>query len=246
MLSIFRRPIAPAFLLVIGLLGTSARADLVVTVQEGAGPVQTFSDFGAPSLGLAAGAVVVHTANYTIDFLGGTADQNSTITGPSTTTQSEVLSSTTEVELTGATPGGTLHITVTGTGYTAPTAPPTVSTDSQIGGSVAATTSTNTLNFQSFVNGVGFGVQSPSIATKASYNSDMTGSLATLASGYSIKETIDITLKSKLDQVNYSSNTTLSQTIVQSVPEPSSMVLAGIGALGMIGFGLRRRKATGA
>jgi len=31
-----------------------------------------------------------------------------------------------------------------------------------------------------------------------------------------------------------------------STPEPSSMVLAGIGALGMIGYGLRRRKALGA
>jgi hypothetical protein len=31
-----------------------------------------------------------------------------------------------------------------------------------------------------------------------------------------------------------------------SVPEPSSLVLGGIGALGMIGFGLRRRKALGA
>jgi len=31
-----------------------------------------------------------------------------------------------------------------------------------------------------------------------------------------------------------------------SVPEPSSLVVAGIGALGMLGFGLRRRKALGA
>jgi hypothetical protein len=31
-----------------------------------------------------------------------------------------------------------------------------------------------------------------------------------------------------------------------SVPEPSSLVLAGVGALGMIGFGLRRRKVLGA
>jgi hypothetical protein len=31
-----------------------------------------------------------------------------------------------------------------------------------------------------------------------------------------------------------------------SVPEPSSLVVAGIGALGMLGFGLRRRKAQGA
>ena len=33
---------------------------------------------------------------------------------------------------------------------------------------------------------------------------------------------------------------------VTAVPEPSTMAIAGIGALGMIGYGLRRRKALGA
>jgi len=35
-------------------------------------------------------------------------------------------------------------------------------------------------------------------------------------------------------------------TIITGVPEPSTMAIAGIGALGMIGYGLRRRKALGA
>jgi len=35
-------------------------------------------------------------------------------------------------------------------------------------------------------------------------------------------------------------------TTVTGVPEPSTMAIAGIGALGMIGYGLRRRKARGA
>jgi len=44
-----------------------------------------------------------------------------------------------------------------------------------------------------------------------------------------------------------SSNQTFEPTSgILSVPEPSSLVLGGIGALGMIGFGLRRRKALGA
>jgi hypothetical protein len=33
---------------------------------------------------------------------------------------------------------------------------------------------------------------------------------------------------------------------IQSVPEPSTMALAGLGALGLIGYSLRRRKALGA
>jgi len=40
------------------------------------------------------------------------------------------------------------------------------------------------------------------------------------------------------DDINVSSATV--------VPEPSSLVLAGVGALGMIGYGLRRRKVLGA
>jgi len=33
---------------------------------------------------------------------------------------------------------------------------------------------------------------------------------------------------------------------INSVPEPSSLAIAGLGALGMIGYGVRRRKALGA
>ncbi len=41
--------------------------------------------------------------------------------------------------------------------------------------------------------------------------------------------------------------TDLNQTFSQvAVPEPSTMAIAGLGALGMIGYGLRRRKAMGA
>ena len=32
----------------------------------------------------------------------------------------------------------------------------------------------------------------------------------------------------------------------QIVPEPSTLAIAGLGALGLIGYGLRRRKAAGA
>jgi hypothetical protein len=37
-----------------------------------------------------------------------------------------------------------------------------------------------------------------------------------------------------------------SVVIAHGVPEPSTMALAGLGALGLIGYGLRRRKAAGA
>lgn len=45
------------------------------------------------------------------------------------------------------------------------------------------------------------------------------------------------------DNVTLTFNTAV---VLNSVPEPSSLVLGGIGALGLIGYGLRRRKALGA
>jgi len=41
-------------------------------------------------------------------------------------------------------------------------------------------------------------------------------------------------------------NVTGASTVQAVVPEPSTMALSGLGALGLIGYGLRRRKAAGA
>ncbi len=79
------------------------------------------------------------------------------------------------------------------------------------------------------MNGVGFGVQNPNITKHMPDNSDKTGTITTLSSGFSIMETIDVTLNGLSNQVNYSSNTTLTQTITQSVvPEPSTFAIAGL------------------
>jgi len=56
---------------------------------------------------------------------------------------------------------------------------------------------------------------------------------------------------SQLVTITLAANSSQSLTIVTNaapslVPEPSSMAIAGLGALGMIGYGLRRRKAMGA
>jgi len=44
----------------------------------------------------------------------------------------------------------------------------------------------------------------------------------------------------------FASTSVGSGDVVTSVPEPSSLAIAGLGGLGLIGFGLRRRKALGA
>jgi hypothetical protein len=46
---------------------------------------------------------------------------------------------------------------------------------------------------------------------------------------------------------NFTANDTQDTSgVVTGVPEPSTLAIAGLGALGMIGYGLRRRKALGA
>ncbi len=55
------------------------------------------------------------------------------------------------------------------------------------------------------------------------------------------------TTNSPLTGTAFSSTSVGSGDVVTNVvPEPSTMAIAGIGALGMIGYGLRRRKALGA
>jgi hypothetical protein len=58
-------------------------------------------------------------------------------------------------------------------------------------------------------------------------------------STFSITQALEITLG-----VGDSVTLTFNTTVVES-PEPSTMALAGLGALGLIGYGVRRRKAQG-
>lgn len=241
MISMFRRPIVLAAFAAIGLLGTSARADLIITVQEDAGPVTFVGPFlGSPSSpgGVSGGTFSATTADYEIDFLSGKEKQNSL---------SELLSSTTSITNTTGSSGHVLHITITGTGFTAPNTPPNISALSHIGGTVAVVSSpsTNSLSFTSSVPTAVFAPpgpftpQTPSITTPGSYSNDQSRTITGLVGTFSISQTLAIQLNKLNDEINYSSSTTL-QSI--AVPEPSSLALAGLGGLGLIGYGLRRRK----
>ena len=69
-----------------------------------------------------------------------------------------------------------------------------------------------------------------------------TATITTLGSPFSMTSVVNVSVGSGA-VVNFTTDLVLSQT---AVPEPSTMAIAGIGALGMIGYGLRRRKAKGA
>jgi hypothetical protein len=145
----------------------------------------------------------------------------------------------------------TVYITLGDTGFTSPVAPPSVQLLSHIGGTVVVGDSDNALTYWSYVNngpaggqnstaGLTPGAQMPDVTATGSFRNDLSLLLSSLTSGYSLTERFAITLGAGQD-INFASSTTL-----QSVPEPSTLVLAGLGALGMVGYGLRRRKARGA
>jgi hypothetical protein len=73
--------------------------------------------------------------------------------------------------------------------------------------------------------------------------SDDKGPISVTRGGfYALSNVTMITISSTATTVN----TTGASVVSQLVPEPSGMALAGLGALGMIGYGLRRRKVLGA
>jgi hypothetical protein len=143
----------------------------------------------------------------------------------------------------------TIWVNVGDTGFLKPSG--AVSVNSHVSNTVVVGNSANAEVFQSYVNQdnsqngttsfAASGNQSPDIRGPLSSVSDVTYGIPTLAAGYSITETYEITLGAG-SSITFSSNTTLAL----GTPEPSSAALAGLGVLGMIGYSLRRRKARGA
>jgi len=145
----------------------------------------------------------------------------------------------------------THYIKLGDTGWTGPTVGPGfLLFDSFIGGSVKdlGVMGNNRLVFQSYVdpgngqNSIGgppiltTGVQSPGVASPGSYRDDASKNLYHLSGPYSITEYLEVTLGRKAS-INFSSTTSLTL-----LPEPSSLAIAGLGALGLVGYGFRRRK----
>jgi PEP-CTERM motif len=87
------------------------------------------------------------------------------------------------------------------------------------------------------------GGNSGAVTTLTNNGSSSSGSFNASAP-YSLTEVLTITFNGT-GTVQLSSDSS-AQFTANAVPEPSSMAIAGLGALGMIGYGLRRRNALGA
>jgi hypothetical protein len=153
--------------------------------------------------------------------------------------------------------GDTLTINAVGTDYSLPSGTPLTL---QSTGSVTFTNSNvgDSMAFNSWLdpnNGSSPGVGTPAGSSSVtSTGGTVSASLPTTTASvgrpntdFSMSNTTTITIVAVNDSsIETTGTTTALGPNVSSVPEPSSLAIAGVGALGLIGFGLRRRKALGA
>ncbi len=238
----FRRLISPivaiaAMVAILAMgMATTARADTEIWGSQTDNPPVSPAD-------------VLATGATSASFTGTVGQFGITLLGASANlTGGELFGATVEIQNTGSGPA-TLYLTMGANNYLAPSTPPSIVMLSHIGGTVPVADSGNLLTFQQYVNTSNVqnaitgpwtpGPQTPGI-TGGSFNNDASTTITSLTAPYSVTEYFAITLSAG-SQLNFSASTTLTP-----VPEPSTMAIAGIGALGLIGYGLRRRKARGA
>ncbi len=197
--------------------------------------------------------------SQTVNFTGtvGTFSVSALATSsdtPGTSTISDLGGSTVAVTNTGGATA-TIYISLGDVTYNSPTSPPaaSITVSSNLDTTVYIGGAANAISFQSYVNqdnsqngttGFTTGPQSVSITTVGANSTSTSSAVSPLNSPYSVTETFAITLTAG-SIVDFSTSTILSP-LGTAVPEPSSLAIAGVGALGLIGFGLRRRKAMGA
>jgi len=134
------------------------------------------------------------------------------------------------------------------------TAPATTPVDVSSGASFAQTQSTkaglNTASTFYDSPGAAVGPGTFVVGSTQTYNNTSLTSFANMSESNTGTYTLgQMMVLSKVNvgasKFNYGATSAVDATI-QTVPEPSSLVLSGLGGLGLIGYGLRRRKASGA
>jgi hypothetical protein len=250
------RPVlaALAILAVLGLAAPSASAAIALTYTAMAdGSTQT----GAGTNSLATGSTLLVIGNFgysiaatTNDPAGGTTSNpnNSSLANVTLAVNNNTaLTDTLTISLTGLgftiSPGAVLqdlaNFTVSGGSTVHSTPPDTTTASSSIltpGAMPIPTTIGTTLV------GTPIPTSPANLATTYAFtNGGASGVLAFTNPGtFGERQLLVITLGPS-DNANFTFNTAVVE--LQGVPEPSSLAIAGIGALGLIGFGLRRRKA---
>jgi hypothetical protein len=214
-----------------------AHATLIISLQEDSGPI----------------ANVGTAANFTsVSFTGTVGDFTVTIDGASSgnaASQSFLLSSDTEVH-NNDTATHTLHVWASQTDYSLPAGSP-LQVESSMGGSVNSGTLTLTNIFQAYAdknnNLLGAPLPGPAITdfTNGPQSATPSGSAFDTGSAFghfTRTGNYSLTLVSNIE-LSGGGDMNLAAHEHVTVPEPWSIAIAGPGVLGLIGYGLRRRRA---
>jgi len=242
----------------IPVVASRALATLVVLTGLGLATPSAFANIplswsatdlsGGSASGTATG--VLGVTNQTVGGFSLSITSNTTdpAGGSGTTTASYSSLSTTTFTISNHGSTATLDLLVTGTNFSVASSDRagfSVSGSSSAYGPADTTTATSSINGTAIPGGGMVGIAPPNGLTTTytwTPNSN-SGTLSfTNSSTFSIAQALAITLGAG-DSATLTINTTV---VAAAVPEPSTMAIAGLGALGMIGYGLRRRKALGA
>ena len=221
-----------AFVVILAMgMATPARADLEIWISEGSFPGggnNVADGSGAATYNATFGGNLAINMTAASNGTGSVSVSNATITNQSSSSI-------------------TFYILVGANGFANPSQPFNVLS------SVSGTGSPSSFSFMSYVNnsngqnatsggaqGPNSGSNSGSQAMNSSTTFSVQLSSAANVPKYSMTEDFKITLGAGTS-ITFNSST----ADPPSAPEPSSMAIAGIGGLGMVGFGLRRRKALG-
>src|SRR5579872_3295838 len=191
---------------------SSARADLLITLQQDSGTKTTVvNGSGSPtdSGGVFGAYGGTSFDNFQILGLSATGDQSPTL--------SETLGSTLKIKNTDSV-AHQLTINIVISGYTQPVTPPILNATSEVGGTVAVGGSDNTLSFTSEVGSNTLATQTPGI-TSGSFDNTTTSLITSLSAPYSIQQTLVIYLDAG-STINVNTSTTVVPT-----PAPGGLAL---------------------
>jgi MYXO-CTERM domain-containing protein len=216
-------------------MATPARADLQIWLSETVNPPGGASLVGSHS---------AISASYTADTSGHYFNSNLSVNATASSTSSSspaTATITSTITLTNEGSGSlNVYMVVGNNGLVAPSTHFSVSSGTT--GTDIGSGSTSSFAFTSYV-AQNNGQNSTNPATNSgnqSLGSTTIFTASNVPNAYAMTQRFQITLVA-------GETITLTAATATSTPEPSTMAIAGLGALGMIGYGgLRRRKAKGA
>jgi hypothetical protein len=234
-------------------MAAPARADLEIILQEAGQTSQYFSVATVNATGILTPTSPVNFGDFTITVLASSQTNGST---------SDL--ETTNLTITNNTgTGHVLTILSYGNNFTLPSGSNLLMTSSAGGNVIAGTPADTNMTHQGWINNANPLIDAPPSGSNPGLVPPMQTTPGPQPSVFNVLSFDNGTLTVPFNRtgslfsltseavVNVGANDKLHFTQTLSVtsavvPEPSTMALAGLGALGLIGYGLRRRKALGA